>query len=124
MKYVAIVFLISVIPCALRAQSPTPSDSLFIVTYVTGPAWDAKKPPNEQPHFKEHSANLSAWRKDGIIRFGARYADKGIIFLTASSLKAARERIMSDQGVSGGLFVADVQPLMPFYYGCIEKLKP
>lgn len=124
MKYTFSFLFIVLCHGLVYAQSQASTDSLFIVTYVTGPAWDASKAPNEQANFKEHSANLSAWRKEGAIRFGARYADKGIIFLAAASLKAARERIASDQGVSGGLFVAEVQPLMPFYYGCIEKAKP
>ena len=124
MKSIFFVFLAVWLPGFAAAQDAPPADSLFIVTYTTGPAWNTAKPPNEQAYFKEHSANLSAWRKAGIIRFGARFADKGIIFLTERSLQAARERIAGDQGVAGGLFVADVQPLSPFYYGCIEKAKP
>lgn len=124
MKSIFFVVLAVLLPGVAAAQDSQPPDSLFIVTYTTGPAWDSTKPPNEQAKFKEHSANLSAWRKAGIIRFGARFADKGIIFLTERSLQAARERITGDQGVASGLFVADVQPLSPFYYGCIEKAKP
>ena len=41
-----------------KAQETKPADSLYIVTYTTGPAWDASKAPHEQPYFKEHSANL------------------------------------------------------------------
>lgn len=124
MKKIFFVVLAVLLPGVALAQDSQSADSLFIVTYTTGPAWDTTKPPNEQANFKEHSANLSAWRKAGIIRFGARFADKGIIFLTERSLQAARERITGDQGVASGLFVADVQPLSPFYYGCIEKAKP
>ncbi len=106
----------------LRAQeTPTASDSLFIVTFTTGPAWDTSKSPGEQPFFKEHSANLGNWHKEGAIRFGARYSDKGIIFLSAPTMTAARERIGSDPAVVNKLFLADVQRLRPFYYGCIEK---
>lgn len=109
---------------ALWSQSnQAPIDSLFIVTFTTGPSWDAAKSPGEQIHFKEHSANLGAWRKEGIIRFGARYADKGMIIISSSSMAAARELILRDQGVSSGLFVADIQKLSPFYFGCIEKPK-
>src|SRR5262245_26746529 len=100
--------------------APAPGDSLFIVTYTTGPAWDTSKPPGEQPHFKEHSANLGAMRKDGIIKFGARYADKGIIFISAKSMAAARERVLADPGISSGLFKAEINKLQPFYFGCIE----
>ncbi|MBL7863446.1 MAG: hypothetical protein JNK10_01125 [Cyclobacteriaceae bacterium] len=100
---------------------PTSTDTLFIVTYTTGPSWDLSKKPGEQLHFKEHSANLGAWRKQGLIKFGARYADKGIIFLSAASSAAARELILGDPAVSTKLFNADIQKLNPFYFGCIEK---
>ena len=98
-------------------------DSLFIVTYTLGPSWDAALPPGSQPHFKEHSANLGAWRKEGLIRFGARYADKGIIVITAPTMQALRTRIEGDPAVANGVFRADIQPLQPFYEGCVEKPK-
>lgn len=123
MKKQMFLLLMAVSGTAL-AQEAQPADSLFIVTYTTGPAWAAGKSPGEQTHFKEHSANLSAWRKEGLIKFGARYTDKGIIFISAPTLKAIRQRIEGDPAVSSGLFVADVQRLQPFYYGCIEKSKP
>lgn len=106
------------------AQETAMPDSLFIVTYTTGPAWAADKSPGEQTNFKEHSANLSAWRKEGVIKFGARYSDKGIIFISARSMQAVKERINGDPAVANGLFRADIQRLQPFYYGCVEKPKP
>jgi hypothetical protein len=120
-------FLITLIPCLAlslisEAQVALP-DSLFIVTYTTGPAWDATKKPNEQTHFKEHGMNLSALRKAGTIKFGARYSDKGIIVISASSFKAAKDLIYADQAVTSNLFHADIQKLSPFYEGCIEKPK-
>jgi hypothetical protein len=98
-------------------------DSLFIVTYTLGPSWDAALPPGSQPHFKEHSASLGAWRKEGLIRFGARYADKGIIVIAAPTMLALRTRIEGDPAVASGVFRADIQPLQPFYEGCVEKPK-
>ncbi len=99
------------------------TDSLYIVTYTTGPAWDTNKQPQEQPGFKEHSANLSKLRKDGIIKAGARYADKGIIVVTAKTIIAAKELINADVAVVNKLFVADVQKLNVFYEGCLERPK-
>jgi hypothetical protein len=64
---------------------------------------------------------MNAWRKEGAIRFGARYADKGIIFIAGASGAAILERILSDPAISSGLFRADIQKLSPFYFGCIEK---
>jgi hypothetical protein len=98
-------------------------DSLFIVTYTLGPSWDVTLPPGSQLHFREHSANLGAWRKEGLIRFGARYADKGIIVITAPTTHALRTRIEGDPAVANGVFRADIEPLQPFYEGCVEKPK-
>jgi hypothetical protein len=71
----------------------------------------------------DHSANLGKLRKGGVIKAGARYADKGIIFLSAPSLSAAKEIVFSDQAVANKLFNADVQKVNVFYDGCIERPK-
>lgn len=104
----------------LKAQSSEKSDSLYIVTYTIGPSWDGSKKPNEQTYFKEHSANLSKWRKEGIIQLGARYADKGMIILKAPSLVAAKALVLKDEGVVNKLFEADVQKFSVFYQGCTD----
>jgi hypothetical protein len=105
------------------ATAHAQTDSLYIVTYTTGPAWDVAKQPQEQSWFKEHSANLSKWRKDGIIKAGARYADKGIIVVAAKTKVSAEELIFADAAVVNKLFVADVQKLNVFYEGCLERPK-
>ncbi len=105
----------------LRAQSQSTQDSLYIVTYTTGSAWDVGKKPNEQIFFKEHSSNLSAWRKNGTIKLGARYAEKGMIIIAAVSMQAARELIFTDPAIVNKLFNAEVQKLNLFYEGCLEK---
>lgn len=117
-----------VILCLLVALNVTSAmaqsaDSLFIVTYTTGSSWDVSKQPNEQPYFKEHSATLSKLRKDGIIKAGARYADKGMIILSARTLSIAKEIIFKDIAVVNNLFHADVQKLNVFYEGCLERPK-
>lgn len=113
-----VVWLVST--CVL-AQATT--DSLYIVTYTTGPTRDTAKAPNEQSYFMDHSANLGKLRKEGVITAGARYGEKGIIFLLAPSLQAAKEIVFADQAVANKLFNADVQRLNVFYDGCIERLK-
>jgi len=117
-----LLFLLTVVLTRF-ADAQTPPDSLYIVTYTTGTAWDVAKQPNEQPWFKEHSTNLSKLRKDGIIKAGARYADKGIIVVVAKTLAAAKEIIFDDVAVANKLFVADVQKLNVFYEGCLERPK-
>lgn len=118
MKVTCLTFALLAMALAAKAQNPVVADSLFIVTYTTGPSWDVSKKPNEQAYFKEHSANLAKWRKEGIIQLGARYADKGIIILKAPSLAVAKELVLKDEGVLYKLFEADVQKFNVFYQGC------
>jgi hypothetical protein len=118
MKATYLTLILFLIAFVLKAQSTEKSDSLYIVTYTTGPSWDVNKKPSDQTYFKEHSANLSKWRKEGIIQLGARYADKGMIILKAPSLLAAKELVLKDEGVLYKLFEADVQKFSVFYPGC------
>lgn len=123
MKTCWIILFLLMAGVASGQRAGAKPDSLFIVTYTLGPSWDVTLPPGSQRHFKEHSANLGAWRKEGLIRFGARYADKGIIVVTAPTAKALRTRIEGDPAVASGVFRADIQPLQPFYEGCVELPK-
>jgi len=122
MKFTLCVALLTVTG-AVNAQTTNPSDSLFIVTYTVGSSWDASKQPNEQKYFKEHSANLSKLRKEGVIKTGARFADKGMIVITAKSFTTAKEIILSDIAVVNRLFETDIQRLNVFYEGCLERPK-
>lgn len=97
---------------ALAQPAPPP---LFVVHFQTGPAWVASAAPAEQPAFKEHSANLSRLRKEGIIAFGARYGEFGMIFVKADSLDAAKAIIDADPGVRAGTFVYRIDELSVFY---------
>jgi uncharacterized protein YciI len=123
MKALLLATLILVCIVSATAQETPTADSLYIVTYTTGPAWDVAKLPTEQPYFTDHSANLGKLRKEGVIKAGARYAEKGIIFLSAISLKAAKEIVFTDPAVVNKLFNADVQKVNIFYDGCLEKAK-
>lgn len=122
MKLIVAIIILS-FSLTANAQAQTLIDSLYIVTYTTGPAWDHTKAPGEQIHFKEHSTNLSNLRKDGVIKAGARYGEKGIIVITARSFSDAKEIILNDLAVISKLFEADVQKLQVFYDGCIERPK-
>jgi hypothetical protein len=120
MRY-PLLLAFAIISTSSFAQSPAPADSLYIVTYTTGPSWDQSKKPNEQPHFKEHGVRLGQLRKEGVIKFGARYAEKGMIVIAAASYSAAKEIINADDAVQNKLFDADVQRLNVFYDGCLKK---
>ena len=114
------LLMVAVMSLSAPAQ---PKDSLYVVTYTTGSTWDLNKPPHEQPYFKEHSARLGQLRKEGVIKFDARYGEKGMIVISAPTSSAAKEIIFIDQAVINKLFVADVQRLNIFYDGCLERLK-
>jgi hypothetical protein len=107
------VLLLSTLLAAGAASAQAPA--MFVVHFEIGPSWDKSLPPAEQKAFKEHSANLGRLRKDGIIAFGARYADVGMIFVKADSLEAARSMIDADPGVRAGTFVYRVDVLNVFY---------
>ena len=113
---------LSVIVLSLSAKADSP-DSLYLVTYSLGPSWDESKNPGEQAYFKEHSSRLGQLRKEGIIKFGARYADKGMTIITAPTMVAAKDIISKDPGIVNKLFVADIQKLSIFYDGCLERPK-
>lgn len=102
-------------------QQETAKDSLYVITYTTGTLWDQSIAPADQPYFKDHSRHLSDLRKAGVIAFGARYADKGMIVIHAQSYIQAREIITNDLAIANNLFVADIQKLNVFYPGCIER---
>ena len=92
-----------------------PSSQLFVVHFETGPSWNKSLSPAEQPTFRDHSANLNRLRKDGVIIFGARYSDFGMIFLKADSLEVAKKIIEADPGVRSGIFIYRIAPLSVFY---------
>jgi hypothetical protein len=122
MKFMLCVALLG-LTVAVNAQTSNPPDSLFIVTYSVGSLWDATRQPNEQVYFKEHSANLSKLRKEGVVKAGARFADKGMIVISAKSLTTAKEIILSDIAIVNKLFEAEIHKLNIFYEGCLERPK-
>jgi hypothetical protein len=109
-----IVFLIATCFC-LNANAQNSTDSLFMVTYSLGDAWDQSKKPHEQSFFKEHSSHLSSLRKAGTIKFGARYSDKGLIFVSAPNYEKAKELVTSDVAIKNRLFIAEVSRMNVFY---------
>jgi len=59
-----------------------------------------------------------------VVKLGARYADKGMIVISALSYAVAKDLVLSEEGVANKLFLADVQKFNVFYYGCLEKVAP
>ncbi|MGE0772057.1 MAG: hypothetical protein AB7K37_10125 [Cyclobacteriaceae bacterium] len=116
-------FLPFAILCISHLALAQAADSLYLVTYSLGSAWDMSKSPQDQVYFKEHSGHLSKLRSDGVISAGARYSDKGMIFIKSRSLKDALAVINSDQAVINNLFRVEVHKIQVFYEGCLERPK-
>ena len=93
------------------AEPPT----VYIVEYSKGSNWDNKKEFDGQKFANHHSAHLQSLRKQGIIQFGARYSDKGIIFIAAMGLENAKHIVNSDSAVIGQMFTATINELNVFY---------
>jgi len=104
---------------AALAQEPV--ETVFAVTFRTGPAWDLEKSPNEQLHFADHSTNLRELRASSKILLGGRFGDVGLILLKAASEAEARAMIERDPSVQAGVFKAEVQAWSPFMSGCTGK---
>lgn len=108
----------------VRAQPgavPAPATTLFAVEIRTGPAWDAAKPANEQAYFAEHSTNLRRLREAGSLIVGARYSDKGLLVLEATSEAEARAQMQRDPSIEHGVFTFELHELNVFYEGAIRR---
>jgi uncharacterized protein YciI len=97
------------------AAAQTPPSALFVVHFETGPKWDKSLAAADQPGFREHSATLSRLRQNGMVVFGARYGDLGMIILRADSLDAAKALVDADPGVQSGIFIYHIASLSVFY---------
>lgn len=97
---------------------------LFAVEIKTGPSWDAGKPPQDQAHFREHSANLKRLRDAGALVLGARYSDKGLIVLAASGEAEARAMMDEDPAMKAEVFKYELYPFNVFYGGTVNARPP
>lgn len=118
-----LIFLVAAFAAEGQNETAAPADSVFMVTVTLGPAWDKAKKANEQTYFKEHSAHLSDLRKRGVIKFGARVAEEGVLVIVAANTVVANELIKSDPSMVNKLFNANVRKMSVFYDGCVEKPK-
>lgn len=102
-------------PSAAGADSP-----LFAAEIRTGPNWDTAKPANQQAYFQEHSANLQRLRESGNLVFGARYSDKGLVVLKASTEAEARAMMQQDPSIQHGVFAFELHEFRVFYGGAVQ----
>lgn len=85
-----------------------------------GPAWDAAKRPQDQPHFREHSLNLKRLRDQGRLLMGARYADKGLVLLQAANEEEAHAMMKQDPSIQAGVFSYTLSEFRVFYGGTLQ----
>jgi uncharacterized protein YciI len=116
---VILIAAVVLVTSLLRAQTPPAPAPLYAALFKTGAQWDAAKAPNEQPFFREHSANLAKLRAAGTIVMGARYADIGLVVVTAATEAEARRLFDADPSVAAGTFTLDVQRFSVFYPGYV-----
>ena len=117
MKPIVIALLCTLgLPFVALAESPA---SLYAVEFTTGSAWDAAKPPQEQAEFSAHSANLKKLREAGQLVLGARYADKGLVIISAADEAAARALIEQDPAVQAKTFTYQLHEFRVFYGGSV-----
>ena len=109
---------------AAPAAAPAAAAPLFAAVFRTGPKWDTAKAPGDQPFFREHSANLATLRAAGRIVIGARYADVGLVVVTAATEAEARKLFEADPSIAAGTFVLDVHRFSVFYPGMVGTAAP
>lgn len=102
----------------------TTAAPLYAAIFKTGPKWDPAKPPNEQAFFREHSANLAKLRAAGTIVMGARYADVGLVVVSAATEADARMLFEADPSISAGTFALEIHRFSVFYPGMVGTPAP
>ena len=120
----ALLLALAVSLVAASSQTPAPSPTLYAAVFKTGPKWDTGKAPAEQALFREHSANLAKLRAAGTVIVGARYADVGLIVVTAGSEADARKLFDADPSIAAGTFALDVHRFSVFYPGTVGNVAP
>lgn len=108
----------------LAASAPAIELPLFAVEIRTGAKWDLARPAQEQPFFREHSANLKRLRDAGALVMGARYGDKGLVVLAAPSEVAARAMLDEDPSFKAEIFRYEVNAMNVFYPGHLQRRRP
>lgn len=98
----------------------TQSPPRFAVRFQPGAGWDKSKTPNEQAGFSSHSANLQRLRRDGRVLLGGRFADFGLIVITAADAAAARDLFSTDETIAAKVFTIQIDPWSTIFEGCTK----
>jgi uncharacterized protein YciI len=105
---------------AAAAPPSMQSATLFAVRFQPGAGWNKSKPPTDQTGFASHSANLQRLRRDGRIVLGGRFADLGLVVITAADATAARESFSADETIAAKVFTIQIDPWSTIFDGCTK----
>ena len=83
------------------------------------PGVEHRESPERTAVLQEHSANLAKLRAAGTIVMGARYADIGLVVVTAATEAEAKKLFDADPSIAAGTFALDIQRFSVFYPGYV-----
>lgn len=104
------------------ADPAPPAEKLFAVQFTLGPGWDATKPFPEQKHIAEHSANLNRLWNEGVIVYGGRHGEVGLVVMRGADEAAIRAELAKDPSLAAGTFKAAVEEYRPFFRGAARSV--
>jgi uncharacterized protein YciI len=122
-RAISVLAIAAVLAGWAAASQTTQSANAFAVRFQPGAAWDRSKAPADQAGFRSHSANLQRLRSEGRILLGGRFADLGLIVLTASDLAAAREQFAGDETIAAKVFTIQIDPWSTIFDGCTPGMR-
>lgn len=96
-------------------------DSLWALSFTTGPGWQAGQTPGVQVGFGSHSRNLARLRSAGRILVGGRYGEVGLMLVRAGSEGEVRAMLEPDSAVAAGVFQAAITPWRTIYEGTVPR---
>lgn len=117
-RFLLLVGLLSI----ASAEKPPPLHS-FAARFTAGPNWNVDVPPPAQTGFAGHSANLKRLRNEGLVQFGARYGEVGLVVVLAPDIKTARALFAADPSLTAGTFVLQLDLFSAFYHGSTAHLQ-
>jgi len=117
------VLLLATAPAAgtIRQGPPQAADSLWALSFTTGPGWQVDRAPGEQTGFAAHSRNLSRLRTEGRILMGGRYGAVGLMLVRAGSEAEVRQLLAADSAVAAGVFKAEINVWRTVYDGSVPR---
>lgn len=102
------------VPAARQA-----ADSLWALSFTTGPGWRAELAPGAQDGFGSHSRNLGRLRAEGRILVGGRFAEWGLMLVRAGSEAEVRRMLEPDSSLAAGTFRVVIAPWRTVYPGTV-----